>query len=300
MVNEPKSDGPAADPGNGPEASPTERQSRRLFGWLRADTAAALAVGGLGLYVILRLPYAVYYARLGTTPEEVGLSYVDILGKSTLGVLTGLALSLVVALVIGFIVTNGEIMSAVDGLKNPAALIRGEPIPGSSRPRFVDLPLNNRILILRYIADQWQKDAPIFAHWIRSRPANWNPGSRKTISAPIWIVLRSQFQLTMRYFWAFASATLVIVCLVALPALGWFQADSVQHCTPSEIGKLALFEFRGDPASVQGIHPELPPSNPPRLFYLGTNGDKFIFYECKKHQTLTIESKDNITVSVGE
>jgi hypothetical protein len=87
--------------------------SRRFLGWIRHDTAASLAVGGLVLYVILRLPYSIYYAKLGTTPEEVGLSYADLLGKSTLGVLLALALGLLLWFAISYLITWTRLLKDV-------------------------------------------------------------------------------------------------------------------------------------------------------------------------------------------
>jgi hypothetical protein len=41
--------------------------------WLGTGGVAAITAVGLLLYVFLRLPYSLFYGRLGTSPEELGL-----------------------------------------------------------------------------------------------------------------------------------------------------------------------------------------------------------------------------------
>jgi hypothetical protein len=48
---------------------------------------AWIGAGGIALYVVLRYPYAVFYSELGTTPEEVGLGYTQVLGQTSFAVL---------------------------------------------------------------------------------------------------------------------------------------------------------------------------------------------------------------------
>jgi hypothetical protein len=63
------------------------------FEWFIANPLAFLAAIGVILYGLLRFSYGLFYRQLGTSPEEVGLSYQTILAQSLLGV---------VAVVVGF------------------------------------------------------------------------------------------------------------------------------------------------------------------------------------------------------
>jgi hypothetical protein len=95
------------------------------------------------------------------------------------------------------------------------------------------------------------------------------------------------------------SLWILAIIFLTLPFLGWAQAESVRSCRPASIGQLALFDFRGDPAAVEGVtSTALLPSD--KLFYLGTTGDKFVLYNCMIHRSVTVENKDGIVVSVGE
>jgi hypothetical protein len=58
---------------------------------------AWLGIIGIAIYVGLRYPYATYYEALGSSPEEVGLDYVNLLARSSALLVIGLVLSAVVA-----------------------------------------------------------------------------------------------------------------------------------------------------------------------------------------------------------
>ena len=47
--------------------------------WVARNAGVALTIGGVLLYSVLRLSAVMFYSRLGFTPEEVGLGYVETL-----------------------------------------------------------------------------------------------------------------------------------------------------------------------------------------------------------------------------
>jgi hypothetical protein len=59
---------------------------KRFVTWLVANPVGALTVGGLAVYGVVRLSYALFYEPLGVTPEEVGLGYQQTLAESALAV----------------------------------------------------------------------------------------------------------------------------------------------------------------------------------------------------------------------
>jgi hypothetical protein len=73
--------------------------------WLGKTGVAAITAVGLLLYVFLRLPYSLFYGRLGTSPEELRLGYVEILAQSTVGIFLISAAGLVIVLATGYIIT---------------------------------------------------------------------------------------------------------------------------------------------------------------------------------------------------
>ena len=58
-----------------------------LLQWVRDNTLAALTILGILVYVIFSVPTTYFYARLGTTPSEVGVTYATIVSGSTFGLL---------------------------------------------------------------------------------------------------------------------------------------------------------------------------------------------------------------------
>jgi hypothetical protein len=59
-----------------------------LQSWIKlaADAVPLVSVAGLLSYAALRIAYLAFYLRLGTTPEEVGYGYSQILGGTLVGV----------------------------------------------------------------------------------------------------------------------------------------------------------------------------------------------------------------------
>jgi hypothetical protein len=55
--------------------------------WVINNPLVALTILGLLLYAAFAIPATVFYARLGTTPSEVGYTYATVLSGSTLGAL---------------------------------------------------------------------------------------------------------------------------------------------------------------------------------------------------------------------
>jgi hypothetical protein len=72
----------------------------------------------------------------------------------------------------------------------------------------------------------------------------------------------------------------------------------VISCQEADVARLGLLELRGDRASVEGVTSSVLMASD-KLFYLGTDGDMFVLYNCKMHRSVTVENKDGIAVSVG-
>lgn len=73
-----------------------ETPTRILLQWVRDNTLAALTILGILIYFIFSVPTTYFYARLGTTPSEVGITYASIISGSTFGLLLIVGLSIAV------------------------------------------------------------------------------------------------------------------------------------------------------------------------------------------------------------
>jgi hypothetical protein len=66
------------------------RMSKRdLLDWLKGSGALVITVLGLLFYFILSVPETVFYSRLGTSPNEVGIAYASLLSGSAAGAVRG-------------------------------------------------------------------------------------------------------------------------------------------------------------------------------------------------------------------
>ena len=63
-----------------------------ILEWLKGGGLLAITIVGLLLYFFLSLPATVFYARLGTTPGEIGITYASLLSGSTVEILAILIL----------------------------------------------------------------------------------------------------------------------------------------------------------------------------------------------------------------
>jgi hypothetical protein len=80
-------------------ASPSRSESLR---WLADRATVLLTVSGVLIYATMRLTYVQYYGLLGTSTEEVGLGYTQLLGQSALGGGFGAAVAAFLAVTIVF------------------------------------------------------------------------------------------------------------------------------------------------------------------------------------------------------
>ena len=84
------------------------QQVKGLFQWVRNNIIATLTILGIFLYVIFWIPVTVFYARLRTTPGEVGFSYTTILSGSTLGAI--IIVTVLVFLVLSVLYQIGNVI----------------------------------------------------------------------------------------------------------------------------------------------------------------------------------------------
>jgi hypothetical protein len=83
-----------------PDNSELNAAKGSLRTWLsQVEVVAALiALAGIILFILLRFTYGIYYEGLGTSPEEIKLGYVQMLGQSSALIFTiGFIFALVLA-----------------------------------------------------------------------------------------------------------------------------------------------------------------------------------------------------------
>jgi hypothetical protein len=77
--------------------------------WLKGLGVLTLTLLGIILYICVAAPATIFYTRLGTTPDEVGITYIGLLSGSLLGIiLMIIALAVVFAICSSFVRLRGE------------------------------------------------------------------------------------------------------------------------------------------------------------------------------------------------
>ncbi len=84
------------------ELSP--RQSEQVIRWVRDNVLVALALLAGIAYVLVRIPLVIFYSKLGTTPDEVGLGTQDVVRQSVL-ILGAIAIACIVCLLVQTVIT---------------------------------------------------------------------------------------------------------------------------------------------------------------------------------------------------
>ena len=118
------------------------------------DAPTVLAVLGIVLYAVLRIAYSLFYNNFGLTPDDLGLSYLDLLIQSAVGTVILLMVMFVVAALVVSVYVGmfGQLRMQIRMLWNnffrmrhakstgserrPSAKQEGESVP----PRWPDRP----------------------------------------------------------------------------------------------------------------------------------------------------------------
>ncbi|HEV2786918.1 MAG TPA: hypothetical protein VGV67_11050 [Solirubrobacteraceae bacterium] len=103
--------------------------AQRTIGQWLSDARAGLALLGIGLYAVLRLAYARFYAPFGLSPDELGFGYLELLAQSALGALVLLLLFALLAWIyVAFLVAVGQ--DLVDDVRPALDFVRRRLGPG--------------------------------------------------------------------------------------------------------------------------------------------------------------------------
>lgn len=72
---------------------------------LKGSGLLAVTITGILLYLFLSVPATFFYARLGVSPAEVGITYVSLLSGSTIEILTVLVILTAAFLLAAFVIS---------------------------------------------------------------------------------------------------------------------------------------------------------------------------------------------------
>ncbi|WP_330271897.1 hypothetical protein OG205_33400 [Lentzea sp. NBC_00516] len=283
----------------------------RIAEWMRDGGAVAVTLAGIALYVALRLPSAIFYARLGTTPEAAGITYLTLLTGSTLGAgltiaVSGLMVLLLAAaavyvatavkavVLVGHIVAMRRVASNRlhdEYLERVVAAIESlwstygsyiEQRSGATLD-FLKQDLTRRFelgrLGVRTHSQQQELD---------ERRARWTTlfSLRDAMEAPghlstEWLVLNGKRTAIIVAFFAIFAG---------LPLFAFAQAREVMQARQDLGSKFGLFAYSAQPVRIDIASKEAPPTFSPYvgkdLFLIGQNAQQVVLYFPAERRTL--------------
>lgn len=303
---------------------------RKPLEWIKESGILAITVTGLALYFFLSIPATLFYSRLGTTPEEVGINYVNLLSGSTFELLV-----IFVLLASGVFLGGFLLAYFLIALYTFASMLHGLGIIGwrQSREQRTTWAFDNNLKIYRRVPE-----------YLKTRAMFW-PGFPKTfteleavmerrlellkISNPapeqseelahiesqlsfprkarrrkdlirtfvtIILMIRHRIRILV------ASFGLVILIIV-LPVLAFVQAGQVHDGHAYFASDTGIFDYSADPVNLYPVA-----SNPTtaaiaelgreKLYLLGQNTVYAVLYSPADHATIRVPITAVIITSV--
>lgn len=302
---------------------------RMALDWIKESGLLAITVIGFGLYFFLSIPATLFYSRLGTTPGEVGITYVNLLSGSTFELLI-IFISLASAILIaGFLVAYvlmtgyafflypryfwsrpgvGERDRLTREIDRNLKIYRRIPEYFQTRRMFwpdypatikdVEIMIAQRLALLK-ITDRTPEQAAQLARLegqlVFPKKARIRKDLARTVVTLVLMIRRRVRRLVLPF-------TLIIVVLV-LPILAFIQAGQVRDGHTYFASGSGIFDYSADPVAV---HPATPDSataaisnlTAKKLFLLGENTAYAVLYSPTDGATIRVPIASVVISSV--
>lgn len=278
-----------------------------LFSRLAEHAIAIVTILGLALYVLMRLPYGIYYGRLGSSPEEVGLNYVALLSQSAVGVTAAIAVVLIGALLIS---------APIAYFAGVRFILRARLHREKNHASTSDDEIRRSVVSQRSaLAEKFPRMTsawPSVEHSVeRIRLYHLGKENRSAEQDRRLKELQPSFRMTLELQNALildlaaigrkmlVPAAIIVgsaVGLVGMPLLAWEQAERVANCEEAGLGSLGILGLRGERVTFSlGEKSDLRlPSGD--YFFLGASDAQYVVYDCTSGETLRVPRKDDVVV----
>jgi hypothetical protein len=259
---------------------------------------AVLGTVGLALYGIVRVGYDGFYARLGVTAEEVGLSYAGILTQAALALL-GLCTCVLTAGTLGVVLQWPALRTALRADVVHPSRPRLQPartqqaVEGQPSPWLLAVAL--AVTAVLYLAVIAAADLAVIAG--RFRTGSWWYGPVVGLLVPFLLGLLAGRALRLvarrRTTWSSLLPVLVVLVLVVPGALsasskvGDLAAEQVEHGASLRhhswlpwLPGPGAFGFQADWVLIEWVGGRAPStlSTPCNVMYLGEAGGRAVLY----------------------
>jgi hypothetical protein len=283
-------------------------QRQQILAWIRDNGILALTASGIAAYVILTLPATVFYRRLGTTPDEVGITYTTLLGGSTPAMLLlATCLAAVFFALAAVLAILGLYLRTAPLMVRMFRVITSGPARSTDDEKF-----EARISLLKDLYTKIPELADI-------RPGSPEEDIQKLRQARELALLgvrtedQSKLQdqlaistdMPLDRFWTAVTNRVIqrwgrplgvfsfaVVAFVLLPLSAYLQAGMVAQGKVDIVSDLGLVSYRAHPVTISPA--TLPakdfvqPFSGQRLFLLGQNSEFVVLYAPASQATIRL------------
>jgi hypothetical protein len=266
-----------------------------LSQWLKSNPVVVLTIFGVLLYAMFSIPAVIFYARLGTSPSEVGFTYASVLSGSTFGTAGILLLLISIAFVVVFDTLVLGLWIALF-LFNPLLLGTDQELDARQFDR--KLRIAKRI---------YQKKGPGWAeierdlrrkrelYRLEERTRDEAKELRHLASQRFYkrvILSALRYWLRPRFRYVYVLFLIIIGATGLLVVIARNQADTVLHGETYFGNESGFFAYHADIAYVRPISTDTAKSVQQfvgkRLFLLGENAQYIVLYSPDRRSTIRI------------
>jgi hypothetical protein len=288
-----------------------ERSNRTGFRWDPAYAAVVVTLLGGVAYTVFRLAYALFYGRLGAVPEEVGLGYGQTLVR---GVIPALTVGAMVLFAVGYMISMAlSIVRQLPEIRGVIAVFRRRhndknlvKVEGTTTthgeyhdvlralyPRAASelekrgLSLKAIVLLIR---DAFKLGVRAIEA-VRSAPYSALSLPWPVYTGPVMHALKNRI----------TAAIVVLLVLVGLPFLAWYQAGLVATGKLPNEFLSAVTGITVQKATLLTADPTKPLEPPLKdnksVLYLGASGGAIVLYDYNAKDTVRVNSSNVIVVT---
>jgi hypothetical protein len=296
-----------------PDDSKTQRTE--ILEWLKEGGLLVITIIGLFLYFFLSLPTTIFYARLGTTPDEVGITYASLLSGSTVEILILLILLTAIFMTIAYYIAIASFSVRTFFAYKP---IRRDSAYRKPLKDLTEAEFDNRSDLMRefynhvpeliYLQARGPKRARSFDEMDKLARRRWEllrlPVRTAEQSAELESIESQRIgrpfdiSLTLARNWIqrrgrlLAAFSIVIIMGVLLPSLAFVQAGQVRDGMAFWGENAGIFYYRADMVRVEPTSQftalAIQRLRTKDLFLLGQNAEYVILYSSATHSTLRV------------
>jgi hypothetical protein len=283
--------------------------------WVRTNTVVALTLLGLFTYAMFSIPADVFYARLGTTPTEVGYTYATLLSGSTLGVLLVVGFILYVFIILGtiFVMMGLNVKQGLalgHYLRRPRLFVANDRLLNADDFEFVLAAKK------RQYGDVWEELEPILrrqrAFEQIKNPTPLEKSELKKIRGAVDTLTTTSFmsqiaRLLRPRTWHIPAVLFLLVAATIILTLNAQEqagnlAKGVADITATRLG---LFGYHVEAVTVKPAGPSNDQTikqlnlDKESLYFLGQNSQYIIFYDAgpRQHQIVRIPGTEVVVIS---